>query len=99
MVKIKLLFIESYTSGAVKKGMPIKDFLSQFPRPDQKIAKIKKEILSIFNDLQKKDLIDSRFKLVSENGKEDKLTKLYSSSFTKCDTICFYEKIQSKEIK
>ena len=99
MVKIKLLFIESYSSSAVEKRMQIKAFLSQFRRSNQKIAKIKKEILSIFNDLQKKGLIDSRFKLVSETGKEDKLTKLYTSSFTKCDTICFYEKIQSKEIK
>lgn len=99
MVKIKLLFIESYSSSAVEKRMQIKAFLNQFRRSNQKIAKIKKEILSIFNDLQKKDLIDSRFKLVSETGKEDKLTKLYSSSFTKYDTICFYEKIQSKEIK
>lgn len=99
MVKIKLLFIESYSSSAVEKRMQIKAFLSQFHRSNQKIAKIKKEILSIFNDLQKKDLIDSRFKLVSETGKEDKLTKLSTSSFTKCDTVCFYEKIQSKEIK
>ena len=99
MVKIKLLFIESYSSSAVEKRMQIKAFLSQFHRSNHKIAKIKKEILSIFNDLQKKDLIDSRFKLVSETGKEDELTKLYSSSFTKCDTICFYEKIQSKDIK
>nr|UZC30169.1 hypothetical protein [Entomoneis sp.] len=98
MVKIKLLFIESYSSSVVEKRMQIKAFLSQFRRSNQKIAKIKKEILSVFNDLQKKDLIDSRFKLVSETGKEDKLTKLSTSSFTKCDTICFYEKIQSKEI-
>ena len=40
--------------------MHIKAFLSQFHRSNQKIAKIKKEILSIFTDLQKKDLIDSR---------------------------------------
>ena len=65
MVKIKLLFIESYSSSAVEKRIQIKTFLSQFRRSNQKIAKIKKEILSIFNDLQKKDLIDSRFKLVS----------------------------------
>lgn len=39
--------------------MPIKAFLSQFHRSDQKIAKIKKDILFIFNDLQKKGLIDS----------------------------------------
>ena len=76
--------------------MQIKAFLSQFRRSNQKIAKIKK---GIFNDLQKKDLIDSRFKLVSETGKEDKLTKLSTSSFTKSYTVCFYEKIQSKEIK
>nr|WPV76469.1 hypothetical protein [Naviculales sp.] len=99
MVKIKLLFIESYSSSAVEKRMPIKAFLSQFHRSNQKIATIKKEILIIFNDLQQKDLIDSRFKLISETGKEDKLTKLSISSFTKYDTICFYEKIQSKEIK
>jgi uncharacterized protein (UPF0335 family) len=99
MVKIKLLFIESYSSSAVEKRMQIKAFLSQFRRSNQEIAKIKKEILVIFNDLQKKDLIYSRFKLVSETGKEDKLIKLSTSSFTKCDTICFYEKIQSKEIK
>ena len=98
-VKIKLLFIESYSSSAIEKRMHIKAFLSQFRRSNQKIAKIKKEILSIFNDLQKQDLIDSRFKLVSNTGKEDKLTKLYTSSFTKCDTICFYEKIQSKDMK
>ena len=99
MVKIKLLFIESSSSSAVEKRMQIKIFLSQFHRSNQKIAKIKKEILIIFKDLQKKDLIDSRFKLVSETGKEDKLTKLSISSFTKFDTIYFYEKIQSKEIK
>ena len=96
MAKIKLLFIESYSSSAVKKWMQIKVFLSQFRRSNQKIAKIKKEILGIFNDLQKKDLISSRFKLVSETGKEDKLNKLLTSSFTQCSTICFYEKIQSK---
>lgn len=69
MVKIKLLFIESYSSSAVEKRMQIKAFLSQFRRSNQKIAKIKKEILIIFNDLQKKDLIDSRFKLISETEK------------------------------
>jgi hypothetical protein len=79
--------------------MHIKAFLSQFLRSNQKIAKIKKEILSILTDLQKKDLIDSIFKLVSETGKEDKLTKPSTSSFIKCDNICFYEKIQLKEIK
>ena len=79
--------------------MQIKAFLIQFRRSNQKIAKIKKEILNIFNDLQKKNLIDSRFNLISETGKEDKLTKLSTSSFIKCDTIYFYEKIQSKEIK
>jgi hypothetical protein len=79
--------------------MPIKDFLSQFHRSNQKIAKIKKDILIIFNDLQKKDLIDSRFKLISKTGKEVKLTKLSTSRFTEYNTICFYEKIQSKEIK
>ena len=99
MVKIKLLFIESYSSSAVEKRMPIKAFLSQFHRSNQKISTIKKEILIIFKDLQKKDLIDSRFKLISETGKEDKLTGLSTSSFTKYDVICFYEKIQSKEIK
>jgi hypothetical protein len=62
MVKRKLLFIESYSSSGVEKRMPMKDFLSQFHRSNQKIAKIKKDILIIFNDLQKKDLIDSRFK-------------------------------------
>ena len=54
MVKIKLLFIESYSSSAVEKRMQIKAFLSQFRRSNQKIAKIKKEILIIFNNLQKK---------------------------------------------
>jgi hypothetical protein len=49
--------------------MPIKDFLSQFHRSNQKIAKIKKDILIILNDLQKKDLIDSRFKLISKTRK------------------------------
>lgn len=83
MVKIKLLLIESYSSSAVEKRMQIKVFLSQFRRSNQKIAKIKQDILSIFTDLQKKNLIDARFKLVSENGKEDKLTKLSTSSFTK----------------
>jgi hypothetical protein len=63
MVKIKLLFIESYSLSAVEKQMQIKAFLSQFRRSNQKIAKIKKEILVIFNDLQKKDLIYSRFKI------------------------------------
>jgi len=99
MVKIKLLFIESYSSSTVEKRMPIKAFLNQFNRSNQKIAMIKKEILIIFKDLQKKDLIDSRFKLISETGNEDKLTELSTSSFTKYDIICFYEKIQSKEIK
>ena len=51
MVKIKLLFIENYSSSAVEKRMQIKAFLSQFQRSNQKIAKIKREILSIFNDL------------------------------------------------
>lgn len=49
--------------------MPIKDFLNQFHRSNQKIAKIKKDILIILNDLQKKDLIDSRFKLISKTRK------------------------------
>lgn len=99
MVKIKLLFIESYSSSAVEKRMPIKVFLSQFHRSNQKMATIKKDILIIFKDLQKKDLIDSRFKLISATGEEDKLTKLSTSSFTKYDIICFYEKIESKGIK
>ena len=99
MVNIKLLFIESYSSSAVEKRMPIKTFLNQLHRFNQKIAKIKKDILFIFNDLQKKDLIDSRFKLISKTGKETKLTKLFTFSFTEYDTLCFYEKIQSKEIK
>jgi hypothetical protein len=99
MVKIKLLFIESYTSSAVEKRMPMKAFLNQFHRSNQKIAKIKKDILFVFNNLQKKDLIDSRFKLISETGKETKLTKLSTSRFTEYNTICFYEKIESKEIK
>ena len=30
---------------------------------------------------------------------EDKLTKLSKANFTKGDVICFYEKIQSKDIK
>ena len=59
-VKIKLLFIKSYSSSTVEKRMQIKAFLSQFRRSNQKIAKIKKEILSMFNDLQKKDLIDNK---------------------------------------
>jgi hypothetical protein len=91
--------IKSDSSSAVEKQMQIKAFLSQFRRSNQKIAKIKKEIFRFFNDLQKKDLIDSRFKLVSKTGKEDKLTKLSTSSFNKYDILCFYEKIQSKEIK
>ena len=70
--------------------MQIKAFLIQFRRSNQKTAKIKKDILSIFNDLQKKDLIDSRFKLISETGEENKLTKLSTSSFPKCDILCFY---------
>ena len=98
MVKIKLLFIESYSSSAVEKQMAIKAFLNQFHRSNQKLAKIKKDILFIFNDLQKKDFIDSRFKLISETGKETKLTKLSTARFTEYDTICFYEKIQSKDI-
>lgn len=98
MVKIKLLFIESYSSSAVEKQMHIKAFLNQFNRSNQKLAQIKQEILNIFKDLQKKDLIDSKFKLVSEVGQENKLTKLSTSSFSKCDSIYFYEKIQSKEI-
>ncbi len=61
MVKIKLLFIESYSSSAVEN----KAFLNQFHRSNQKIAKIKKDILFVFNDLQN----DSRFKLISETGK------------------------------
>jgi len=51
MVKIKLLFIESYSSSTVEKRMPIKAFLNQFNRSNQKIAMIKKEILIIFKDL------------------------------------------------
>jgi hypothetical protein len=62
------------------------------------MATIKKEILFIFKNLQKKNFIDSRFKLISEIGKKDEVTELFTSSFTKYDTICFYEKIQSKEI-
>ena len=99
MVKIKLLFIQSYSSSAIEKRMPIKAFLNQFHRSNQKIAKIKKNILFIFNDLQKKGLMDSRFKLISETGKETKLNKLSTFSFTEYNKICFYEKIQSKEIK
>ena len=88
-----------YSSSAVEKRMPIKAFLGQFHRSNQKMATIKKEILIIFKDFQKKDLIDSRFKLISETGNEDKLTQLSTSSFTKYDIICFYEKVQSKQIK
>lgn len=55
MVKIKLLFIESYSSSAVEKQMHIKAFLNQFNRSNQKLAQIKQEILNIFKDLQKKD--------------------------------------------
>lgn len=99
MVKIKLLFIESYNSSAVEKQMPIKDLWNQFHKYNKKIVKIKKDIIFILNDLQKKDLIDSRFKVISETGKETKLTRLCTFSFTKYDRICFYEKIQSKEIK
>lgn len=40
IVKIKLLFIKNYSSSAVEKRIPIKDFLSQFQRSNQKIAKI-----------------------------------------------------------
>lgn len=43
--------------------------------------------------------MDSRFKLISKTGKETKLTKLSTPRFTEYDNICFYEKIQSKEIK
>jgi len=53
MVKVKLLFIESYSSSAVEKQMSIKAFLDQFHRSNQKMADIKKAILSIFKDLQK----------------------------------------------
>lgn len=48
MVKVKLLFIESYSSSGVEKQMPIKAFLSQFHRSNQKMSTIKKEILVIF---------------------------------------------------
>ena len=99
MVKRKLLFIESYSSSAVEKRMPIKAFLSQFHKSNQKIATIKKEILIILKDWQKKGLIDSRFKLISNTGNEKKLTELSPSSLIKCDIICFYEKIQSSQIK
>lgn len=44
MVKIKLLFIESYSSSEVEERMPIKAFLNQFHRSTQKIAKIKEDI-------------------------------------------------------
>ena len=64
IIKIKLLFIESYSSSEVEKRIHIKTFLSQFRRSNQKITKIKKEIPIILNNLQKKGLIDSRFKLV-----------------------------------
>jgi len=77
MVKIKLLFIESYSSSAVEKRMAIKAFLGQFHRSNQKMATIKKEILILFKDLQKNDLIDSRFKLISETGNEDKVTEFF----------------------
>lgn len=78
--------------------MAIKAFLNQFYRSNQKLAKIKKDILFIFNNLQKKNFIDSRFKLILETGKATKLTKLSTAKFTEYDTICFYEKIQSKDI-
>jgi hypothetical protein len=97
MVKIKLLFIESYSSSAVEKRMPIKAFLNQFHRSNQKIAKIKKDILFVFNDLQKKDLIDSRFKLISETGKETKLTKLSTSRFTEVILFVFMKKFSQKK--
>jgi hypothetical protein len=42
MVKIKLLFIESYTSVAVEKRMQIKALLNQY-RSNQKIVEIKKK--------------------------------------------------------
>ena len=41
MVKIKLLFIESYSSSAVEKQMAIKAFLGQFHRSNQKMSTIK----------------------------------------------------------
>ena len=97
-VKIKLLFVESYSSSAVEKQMPIKAFLSQFNRSNQKMSAIRKEILTTFKDLQKKDSIDSRFKLISETGNIDKVSELSISSLINYDIICFYEKIQSKEI-
>jgi len=94
-----LLFIENYTSSGVEKQMPIKAFLSQFHRSNQKMATIKKEIFLTFEDLRKNDVIDSRFKLISKIGNESKVTELSTPIFTKYDTICFYKKIQSKDIK
>lgn len=51
------------------------------------MAMIKKEILIIFKDFKKNDLIDSRFKLISETGNDDKVTELSISIFTKYDII------------
>ena len=99
MVKVRLLFIESYTSNAVEKQLSIKAFLAQFNRSNQKMATIKKAILNIFEDLQEKKLIDSRFKLISKTKNEIMLTELSTSLFTKYETICFYETIKTNQIK
>lgn len=78
--------------------MYIQAFMSQFQLPNQKIATIKWEIVSIFTDLQNEGVIHSRFILIPEIGIKKEVNKLSNLSLTKYNIICFYEKIYPKQI-
>jgi hypothetical protein len=92
-LRVKLLFLQSFSVIDLKKELPVENFLNQFSVRNSKNLQIRKSILTILQQAQDLKFIKPGFLLFTKEKNFNKVDKLTLNLISKSKSIFYFENV------
>ena len=90
-LRVKIFFLLSFSTIELEKEFPIEEFLDQFDISNSRMIRLRKSIVTIFQDAQDWKLIEGRFTLLTKTNQTKKVEKLTSNLLGRGKSIFYTE--------
>ena len=90
-LRAKIFFLLSFSTTELSKAFQIQEVFDQVGTSRQKMTRLRKSILIIFEDALDSKLIEPRFTLLMKTNKIKKVDKVTANLLVKAKSICYTE--------
>jgi hypothetical protein len=90
-LRVKIFFLLSFSKIELEKEFPIEEFLDQFDISNSRMTRLRKSIVTIFQNAQDWKLIEGRFTLLTKTNQTKKVEKLTSNLLGRGKSIFYTE--------